>query len=451
MTPGSDIQTIGQLRSGELAGARRLRLSCGLTDFPREIMDLRDTIEILDLSGNELSELPDDLAELHRLRVIFCSDNQFTALPDVLGRCPQLSMVGFKANRIRHVSAEALPSKLRWLILTDNEIDWLPEELGHCTELQKLMLAGNQLRSLPASLAGCGKLELVRLAANQLSELPEWLLDLPRLSWLAFSGNRFGAGDERDALSSTTIADVPWEALEIGPVLGQGASGVIHSATMPANAKDPQAVAVKLFKGAMTSDGLPASELRASIAAGEHANLIDVIGRVGDHPSGAAGLVMQLVDPAFQILAGPPSLESCTRDVYQASAAFDLPTILRIASGIASAAEHMHERGILHGDLYGHNILHNGQGHALLGDFGAASFYDAGNLSIANGLQRLEVRAFGCLLEELLDRCAGSDDVRTLRKLDDLKSQCLSARPASRPLFHEISVRLNGMMALQQA
>ncbi|WP_365947944.1 leucine-rich repeat-containing protein kinase family protein [Tardiphaga sp.] len=446
-TVESQMHTLDQLRSGALSGARHLKLDCGLTDFPHEILDLGDTLEILDLSGNALCELPDELAEWPRLRIIFCSDNQFTELPEVLGRCPQLSMVGFKANRIRRVSAKALPPRLRWLILTGNEIDRLPEEIGFCTQLQKLMLAGNRLESLPETLAGCINLELLRLAANRLTALPEWLLGLPRLSWLATSGNQLGAV-ESDA-SPPAIADIRWDALEIGQVLGQGASGVIHRAMMAADGKDLQAVAVKLFKGAMTSDGLPASEMRAAIAAGEHPHLIDVIGRVVGHPAGAAGLVLQLVDPVFEILAGPPSLESCTRDIYPASAAFDMPTILRIAHGIASAARHLHDRGILHGDLYGHNILHDGQGQALLGDFGAASLYDAGNLTMANGLQRLEVRAFGCLLEELLDRYSGAEDWVALRGLERLSAACLSVEPASRPLFAEICRQLDDVRTLQ--
>jgi hypothetical protein len=437
------MHTISQLRSGELSGARHLKLSCNLTDFPREIMDLRDTLEILDLSGNELSELPDNLAELHRLRIVFCSDNRFTTLPEVLGRCPQLSMVGFKANRIGRVSAKALPPRLRWLILTDNEIEQLPDELGTCAELQKLMLSGNRLQALP-SLAGCGRLELLRLAANRLTEFPEWLLAMPRLSWLAFSGNPFSAGDECDTLQSAPIAQIPWDALHIEHVLGQGASGVIHRAKLDAGGENLRVVAVKLFKGAMTSDGLPDSEMSASIAAGQHANLIDVVGRLVGHPSDIPGLVMQLVDPDFEILAGPPSLESCTRDVYPPSATLHLPKALKIAVGIASAARHLHERGILHGDLYGHNILHNGQGATFLGDFGAASRYDVHNRSMAEGLQRLEVRAFGCLLEELTAMCDGSDKA-AMQQLDELTTACLSVEAETRPLFQEICERLGDM------
>ena len=91
------MNTLEQLRSGELAGSRRLKLACGLNAFPREIFDLAETLEILDLSGNALSSLPDDLPRLHKLRILFCSDNPFTELPAVLGQCLQLSMIGFKA------------------------------------------------------------------------------------------------------------------------------------------------------------------------------------------------------------------------------------------------------------------------------------------------------------------------------------------------------------------
>jgi hypothetical protein len=437
------MQTIDQLRSGELAGIRHLKLSCGLTRFPREIMGLADTLEILDLSGNALSEFPDDFARLSKLRIVFCSDNQFTELPDVLGSCPELSMIGFKANRIRNVPAKSLPIQLQWLILTDNEIEELPYEIGRCAQLQKLMLAGNNLQALPASLANCKRLELIRIAANRLNELPTWLFSLPRLSWLAYSGNPFGAELESRMLTASSVADIPWHTLEFEHLLGEGASGFIHRANYHHADDNAYGVAVKLFKGAVTSDGLPHSEMAAAITAGQHPNLINVLGRVSGHPSGVSGLVMELIDPEFKNLAGPPSLASCTRDIYPADTCFDLPVVLQIAQGIASAARHLHKQGIMHGDLYGHNILHCGQGRTLIGDFGAASFYATDDSAIADGLERLETRAFGCILEELIERCNPSpDDLSVLSLLNDLKSACLSDESEHRPFFNDITEQL---------
>ncbi|WP_421288768.1 leucine-rich repeat-containing protein kinase family protein [Aeromonas veronii] len=448
------MHTLEQLRAGELCGARHLKLSENLTEFPSEILSLKETLEVLDLTGNQLSALPDELAGFGKLRIIFCSENRFTELPEVLGRCPALTMVGFKANQIVTVSARALPAGLRWLILTDNAIERLPDELGQCDALQKLMLAGNRLRELPASLANCRNLELLRIAANRIERFPEWLLSLPRLSWLAYSGNPFSEGAEARAIDDAHVAPLAWETLALGELLGQGASGVIHRATRVGNPADEvtqasdrgddSQVAVKLFKGAVTSDGLPRCEMAASLAAGTHPNLIKVMGKVADHPSGIPALVMELIDPAFANLAGPPSLDSCTRDVYPEGLHLNVPDALAMAYGIASVAGHLHRAGIMHGDLYGHNILFargsDAPARALLGDFGAASLYERSDRERAVGLERLEVRAFGCLLEELLAHCdtQGSH----LDGLHQLKAACLSELPADRPDFAYIERQL---------
>ena len=436
------LNTLDDLRAGKLAGSRRLKLACGLSEFPREIFELAETLEILDLSGNVLTALPDDLPRLGKLRILFCSNNLFTELPAVIGQCAALEMVGFKANRIETVPAAALPANLRWLILTDNQIAQLPSTIGRRTRLQKLMLAGNRLQSLPPEMANCTRLELLRISANQLSALPEWLLSLPKLSWLAFAGNPFCA----DAAAPVDVSRIHWDDLQVSHPLGEGASGVIHHAEWRAEA-GVQPVALKLFKGALTSDGLPLNEMHACMTAGEHPHLIPVLGKLEAHPDDAHGLVMALIDDSFRNLAGPPSLDSCTRDVYPAAAEFDLETVVRIARGIASAAEHLHAQGIMHGDLYAHNILHGADGQALLGDFGAASFVAAEDRATAEALQRIEVRAFACLLEELLERCpVAVDGQKALKMLADLQADCAQENVNARPLFGEIVRRLKALV-----
>ncbi|MDP2144569.1 MAG: leucine-rich repeat-containing protein kinase family protein [Gallionella sp.] len=430
------MHTLSSLRAGELAGIERLDLSCGLTEFPREIFDLADSLEILNLSGNALSTLPDDLPRLHKLRVIFCSDNDFTRMPEVLGRCANLEMIGFKANRIDELPAAALPAKLRWLILTDNRLRELPAEIGKCSRLQKLMLAGNRLQRLPDELASCRNLELLRIAANRFEQLPDWLLAMPKLAWLAYSGNPCSDRSEAAALEHLHITQVEWHELSLQHKLGEGASGVIYRAHHHAS---DEPVAVKMFKGALTSDGLPRSEKAASIAAGAHPGLIPVVGKLSAHPEQTPGLVMSLINPAFRNLAGPPSLDSCTRDIYPEGLRFTLPVALNLALGIATVAEHLHAQGIMHGDLYAHNILWDEQGDCLLGDFGAASFLPP-DAHKAAALQRIEVRAYGCLLEELLDRSdATPGEIASLRAL---QQRCNHAETNLRPLFAEIRSEL---------
>ncbi|UVE43635.1 leucine-rich repeat-containing serine/threonine-protein kinase [Pseudomonas chlororaphis] len=437
------MDTLAQLRAGQLAGLKRLDLSCGLTEFPREIFDLADSLEVLNLSGNALSSLPDDLHRLTRLRVLFCSDNHFTQMPACVGQCAQLSMVGFKANRIERVPAAALPPLLRWLILTDNRIEELPDELGQRPHLQKLMLSGNRLTRLPQSLGQCHQLELIRIAANRLSALPAFLLGLPCLTWLAYAGNPLES--EADAAALESVAQIPWAELELQQRLGEGASGVIHQARWQRPGQASVEVAVKLYKGSMTSDGSPLHEMNACISAGRHPNLIRVEGRISDHPQGQNGLVMQLIEPSYRNLAALPSLASCTRDIYDESSRFSADAALRMARGIASVGAHLHRQGITHGDLYGHNILWNPEGECLLGDFGAASFHALADTEETRALQRIEVRAFGILLEELLARIESGLSPQQHERLQALVSDCCQPQVLARPGFAEVGDVLRGI------
>jgi hypothetical protein len=412
-------------------------LSCGLSDLPAEVFDLADTLEVLNLSDNQLSSLPRDLPRLHKLKVIFCSDNPFTHLPEVLGDCAALEVVGFKACHIADVPAAALPHQLRWLILTDNAVVQLPDTLGQRPTLQKLMLAGNCLRSLPESLAQADRLELLRLSANTLEILPPWVTTLPRLSWLALSGNPLGWQQPTPA----SLAAMHWNDLKVDTLLGEGASGHIYRVHTDSH---PQGLALKLFKGAVTSDGLPEHELAASTAAGSHPALCTPCAELVGHPQGARGLLLPLVAPSFINLAGPPSLDSCTRDVYPPALRMDAATALQVARQIADAVAHLHQRGILHGDLYAHNILWNpATAQALLSDFGAATLLPDVGHPLRKALLALEVRAFGCLLEELVALVqAGSGRDGAISDLRVMANACLANLAEERPAMADVAAQL---------
>lgn len=423
------MQTLQQLQNGELKGAVSLKLSEQLSHFPDAIFELADTLEVLDLSGNLLKALPADFGRLKKLRIFFCSDNLFTVLPEVLGDCPLLDIVGFKSNTIETIPAKALNPHLRWLILTNNKIGVLPAAIGNCARMQKLMLAGNRLEMLPVELSNCRNLSLLRISANRLSYLPEWLLSMPKLSWLAFSGNLFSKN-----LETASLDYLSWADLEISHLLGEGASGVISKATWQKGA-DTQEVAVKIFKGTMTSDGLPEDEMNAYIVAGEHPGLVQLIGQIDAHPENKKGLVMGLIPERFFNLGLPPSLVSCTRDVFKEGLSLSARQVLQIAGTIASLAAQLHSKGIMHGDLYAHNTLIDEEGNTLFGDFGAACFYDTADLAVASSLERLEVSAFGYLLDDLLTLCNDTEEQALLLKLEKLRDLSLAENVQSRPDF----------------
>jgi len=355
------MQTLEQLQSGKLAGCTSIRLSCGLTEFPKELFDLADSLELLDLSGNQLSALPNDFGRFTKLKIAFFSDNLFTEYPEVLADCPLLEMIGFKANQI----------------------------------------------------------EL----------LPHWLMTLPKLSWLAYSDNPCSEGQQ----SNQALKEISWNDLELKEQLGEGASGIISKAILKSQQKE---IAVKVFKGEVTSDGLPLSEMNACALAGNHDSLVSLLGKIIDHPQQKEGLVFELIPNTFRNLGKPPSFISCTRDVFDKGTQFSKKEIFSTLLNTASVLEQLHSKGIMHGDFYAHNLMIDADANILLGDFGAATLYD---LSSSNALlhEQIDVRAFGCLIDDLLVNSFGMDE-QTLNHFNDLKTSCFNEVVSNRPTFKEI-------------
>ncbi|PKG84984.1 protein kinase [Colwellia sp. 75C3] len=422
------MHTLAQLKSGELNGISQLKLSENLATFPLEILTLADSLEILDLSHNALSSLPDELAQLTKLKIIFASQNKFEHLPEVLGQLPNLEMVGFKSNQIKTVAEASLPAQLRWLILTDNLIETLPDSLGERPRLQKLALAGNQLTHLPQTLAQSNNLELVRISANKLTECPEQLLNLPKLAWFAFAGNPFSAVkqttfSENNSEIQAEVKSVPHlssASYTLENVLGQGASGVISKAHWNTpQSQFPEDIAVKVFKGEVTSDGYPQDELQACLQVGKHPNLVESLAQVTE--LNYLALIMSLIPESYQNLGLPPCFKSCTRDTFPQDFSLSIGLIKNIVSQMQDVFAHLHNKQVCHGDLYAHNTLYDVQGNIIFGDFGAATSYQMLTPAQQEKVQQIEHRALTHFIDDLLSVCSEedrtSDDFNALKDL----------------------------------
>ncbi len=414
--------------------ATKIKLSEGFSTFPNELFSYKDTLEILDLSNNSLSELPENFNKFEKLKIAFFSENNFVVFPEILAKCPSLTMIGFKSNQIEIIPENAFPEKLQWLILTDNKIKNLPESIGNCTKLQKCALAGNQLNILPDSMRNCINLELLRISANKLTEVPTWLIQLPRLSWLALDGNPIMSKRE---FNDDSLQSVVFNDLIINDKIGEGASGFIYKADWQ-NKNKP--VAIKIFKGNVTSDGYPKDELANCLLVGRHPNIVPLIGPFVQHPENKDGIVMDFIPDSYATLGLPPTFHTCTRDVFVDNLKLNGELMLKIALSIAKGALHLHQKGVMHGDLYAHNILfHNQTGHAFLGDFGASTNYEL-NSSLGAYFERLDVRAFGCLLDDLLSLKSELSCESIL--LTELRDACWNTKVLERPSFDQIIQKL---------
>lgn len=458
MSQFSESEIFSKIATGQAITEVNLS-NCGLTEFPKILFKLKDSLEILNMGGNHLSSLPPAFAGFYKLRILFFAENDFETVPECLGALPSLFMLSFKGNKVSSVPAASLSPSLGWLILTDNKIAELPDSIGNLHGLRKCMLANNKLQSLPNSMTNCKNLELLRLSRNNISQFPSFLLQLPKLSWLSFAGNEAWANSTNELSPASTVTTTD---LTIGNKIGEGASGLVYEATwsdqytLKDNAPigaDGASFAYKVFKGQCTSDGHPDDEMRTCIAAGRHANVMSAVACVVDSSMSSlnygsmAGLLFPLIPSTYSSLANPPSFESVTRDIYPSHSLFPLRHILTIVSGIASAMNYLHARGIIHGDLYGHNIHVDEYGNPLLMDFGASFVHPDVMSDEFVSLQLLEVRAFGCLLEELLQKVPALEF--TSNRYEELSATlmflcaaCTSPEVAARPTFENICATL---------
>lgn len=439
--------------------------NCTLASFPLDLLwPIRETVEVINLGGNDIAILPDEIRSFHKLRILFFAGNKFAEVPEVLGSLSSLYMLSFKSNQVQEVPHNSLSPSLGWLILTDNKIKQLPASIGSLVHLRKCMLAANELTALPAEMANCREIELLRIAANKLPDLPHWLLQLPKLSWLAFAGNPFCtlSGSE-SAGQSDGVPEIKYCDLDMGEKLGEGASGIVFKSLLKSATSDPESssftsstVAVKIFRSGATSDGLPEDEMKAMVTAGSHANCASVLGRLVDAPNGELGLVLPLIPPSFVILGGPPSFQSITRDTFPTTrlSSFSLVSVIRILKGILSVCAHLHSKHIMHGDLYAHNILVDWSTCTpVLSDFGAASPLIGLDATSARCLEGIEMRAFGCLMEDLLDRVDGAEDDLSRAglaraALRSMQHQCFLPDAPLRPSFLELLARISELPPL---
>lgn len=116
------LEVVTGIRSGKYTNRVDLS-SAGLDQFPHELFEIADTLEILNLGNNRIKSLPSGLERLTKLRVLFFGQNEFECVPAELSQLRALTMVSFKSNRVAAVHEDALSPSINWLILSDNRIE----------------------------------------------------------------------------------------------------------------------------------------------------------------------------------------------------------------------------------------------------------------------------------------------------------------------------------------
>jgi hypothetical protein len=125
-------------------------------------LDLLTGIQTLDLSSNQLSEVP-DFTHFSKLRTLDLSDNQLIDVPD-FGHLPNLLWLSLKNNQLGEIPNFTRLQRLCQLHLSNNKLSEVPD-LTHLADLRYLFLKNNRLNQIPA-FAHLQNLEVLSLLGN---------------------------------------------------------------------------------------------------------------------------------------------------------------------------------------------------------------------------------------------------------------------------------------------
>jgi Leucine-rich repeat (LRR) protein len=127
--------------------------------------------QILLVSNNYLTQLPDELNRMSQLTELDASCNQLTHLPPRMGDLRSLQSLVLRNNLLLAVPIEVTFLKLARLDLRANRIGSLPIEIRDMATLIELLVEDNPLTSPPASLCRRGRVHIFKYLDNEAARL----------------------------------------------------------------------------------------------------------------------------------------------------------------------------------------------------------------------------------------------------------------------------------------
>jgi internalin A len=161
----------------------------------------------LNLSGLELTEVPEAIAQLTNLQTLDLRNNQLTSVPEAIAQLTSLTTLNLHNNQLA-----SLPDiitnliSLKELVVKNNQLTSLQDSIEKLINLQRLSLSQNQLMSIPDSIGRLIKLQILSLGNNNFSEFPRSITQLTNLKLLALGKNQIKNISVNNLIGIQTLA-----------------------------------------------------------------------------------------------------------------------------------------------------------------------------------------------------------------------------------------------------
>lgn len=121
---------------------------------------LNNNKESIDLSSFRLKELPKDLKKISWLKRLNVSYNDLEELPEWLGDLKKLEVLDLRSNKLKS----------------------LFKGISNLTKLNSINIRDNSLEEIPVEIRGIQNLQYISVGNNKLTHLPEWFFKIPDIN-----------------------------------------------------------------------------------------------------------------------------------------------------------------------------------------------------------------------------------------------------------------------------
>jgi Leucine-rich repeat (LRR) protein len=154
----------------------KMRSNC-LTAIPRALFQSCSSLRHLDFGQNKLNALDASISNLEQLSELILAENMISVIPPHLELCLQLQVLNLYSNKLSVLPDVRLP-QLRELNVGNNNLATLPASLCHCSRLEIFVCSRNKIAVLP-DLSGMACLSILDAMGNQLRHFPILAAPLP--------------------------------------------------------------------------------------------------------------------------------------------------------------------------------------------------------------------------------------------------------------------------------
>lgn len=173
--------------------ARNNKLTNG--SLPKSMLSKAATFREINFSGNLFTHFPEQMLELPQLKYLYLGGNAIQTVPKDVWRMRNLVVLSMPGNRLLDIP-EAVGSlhNLQALVLNDNALERIPASVAMLSSLKSLYLHKNRLKHLPRDLITLRNLIEVSFIIHLLGEsICAWLVwgERKTRNWLQADRARF--------------------------------------------------------------------------------------------------------------------------------------------------------------------------------------------------------------------------------------------------------------------